>query len=429
MSDFKPIQVKTRKRKRTLTNRREATKEKIRKRIPINNCEQSCTNPSENEYSINASDQRIEAINNDTTYKNFEIVKITGDGNCFFRSISYFFYGTQNFHRDLRIEVVDNVIRNWVFFENFVVRTDKNENENDYGRVIENENDYSRLMKQDGVYAGEVEMSSLLQLYPEYKFEVHVKVNDSVVVHGSGDRTCHLLFSGPLDNGHYDVLIRSSHFHEINKHKRSRKATLTHRREMNEDKIREKCSQNKKCISTKSKVDFSISNLHQNENLNDISIPETEVIRDLISSPDVEPYLIGYLSQKCAFCGALFFEGERNSAGKFSLCCYNGKIKLPHFKILDEIKSLFTRNDEIGKNFRKNIRQYNNTFSFVSFGANIILPKTYGPYCFKIQGVLHHRISSLYAKSIEESSYGQLYILDFDVAQEIRMPHAAFCKH
>ena len=38
----------------------------------------------------------------------------------------------------------------------------------------------------------------------------------------------------------------------------------------------------------------------------------------------VDPHFIGELSQKCPHCGALFFEGEKNSSGKYSLCCYNG---------------------------------------------------------------------------------------------------------
>ena len=67
------------------------------------------------------------------------------------------------------------------------------------------------------------------------------------------------------------------------------------------------------------------------------------------------------------------------------------------------------------------MRQHNNALSFVSFGAKITPPPGYGPYCFKIQGMVHHRVSSLYCDKKENSLYGQLYILDFQTANDIRL--------
>ena len=86
---------------------------------------------------------------------------------------------------------------------------------------------------------------------------------------------------------------------------------------------------------------------------------------------------------------------------------------------------MFTGSDERAKNFRENIRQYNNAMSFVSFGAKVDLPPNYGPYTFRIHGMVHHRISSLYPDDSRNISYGQLYILDFAKANDIRMSHDA----
>jgi len=91
----------------------------------------------------------------------------------------------------------------------------------------------------------------------------------------------------------------------------------------------------------------------------------------------------------------------------------------------DEMIQLFTGNDDAAKNFRNNIRQYNNAMSFVSFGAKVTPPPGYGPYCFKIQGMVHHRVSSLHSENVNDSAYGQLYILDFDAANDVRLARGA----
>ena len=129
---------------------------------------------------------------------------------------------------------------------------------------------------------------------------------------------------------------------------------------------------------------------------------------------------VGELSEQCQHCSAFHFKAERNSLGRYTLCCFDGKIKIPLGKMPSRMIELFTGDDDLAKNFRENIRQYNNAMSFVSFGANITPPPGYGPYCFKIQGMVHHRVSPLYPDNKKDSAYGQLYILDFDEANNIR---------
>jgi len=85
--------------------------------------------------------------------------------------------------------------------------------------------------------------------------------------------------------------------------------------------------------------------------------------------------------------------------------CYDGKIKLPPTTIPEELKQLFTSTDGKSKNFRENIRQYNNAMSFVLFGAKVDLPPNYDLYTFRIYGMVHHRISPLYPKDLQSTSY------------------------
>ena len=143
------------------------------------------------------------------------------------------------------------------------------------------------------------------------------------------------------------------------------------------------------------------------------------------NSLDTKPISIGKLSEKCPHCNALYFKAEKNSTGCYTLCCSAGKIRVPLGDMPDEMIELFTGRDDLAKNFRENIRQYNNAMSFVSFGAKITPPPGYGPYCFKIQGMVHHRISPLYAETQKDSKYGQLYILDIDAANDIRFSRDA----
>lgn len=95
--------------------------------------------------------------------------------------------------------------------------------------------------------------------------------------------------------------------------------------------------------------------------------------------------------------------------------------KSPLGNIPNEMIQLFTANDDATKNFLGNIRQYNNAFSFVTFEAKVTPPTGYRPYYFKIHGMLHHKVSSLYPENKKDSAYGQLYILDCDAVNNIRL--------
>ena len=70
--------------------------------------------------------------------------------------------------------------------------------------------------------------------------------------------------------------------------------------------------------------------------------------------------------------------------------------------------------DTFSKYFIKSIRSYNSMFAFTSLGAKIDMDinKGPGPYVFKINGQVHHRIGSLLPDEGKSPVYAQLYIYD-----------------
>ena len=85
--------------------------------------------------------------------------------------------------------------------------------------------------------------------------------------------------------------------------------------------------------------------------------------------PIEETYLdVGDLSQLCAHerCAARFFPNERR------FCCRNGKVMLPLPPPIPEpLFTFLTRNDAVGKSFRRNIRILNSLFTLTSTGMKM----------------------------------------------------------
>jgi hypothetical protein len=96
-------------------------------------------------------------------------------------------------------------------------------------------------------------------------------------------------------------------------------------------------------------------------------------------------------------------------------------IKIQPYKEPPTFLSQLVNNKEgaISKHFLQKIRQYNSLFAFTSMGANIIkdMNKGEGPYVFRINGQIHHRIGSLLPENGQSPQYAELYI--FDTKNEI----------
>lgn len=86
------------------------------------------------------------------------------------------------------------------------------------------------------------------------------------------------------------------------------------------------------------------------------------------------------------FCSSLNFLSERPSDGKFKNCCHKGKVILKRPEYPSELKFLFSNEYVHNANFKSNIRNYNSSFAFASFGAKIKELSLTGPYCFRVHG-------------------------------------------
>lgn len=122
----------------------------------------------------------------------------------------------------------------------------------------------------------------------------------------------------------------------------------------------------------------------------------------------------------CKYCNAIFWFQERNKYDTerkgeilYSNCCKYGKIKIPQFKEPPQFlkRLLDSRGDRYSKHFLQNIRQYN-LFSFTSMRGNIDnkINKGEGPYVFRINGQIHHRIGSLLPEPNKIPKFAELYI-------------------
>jgi PIF1-like helicase/Helitron helicase-like domain at N-terminus len=91
------------------------------------------------------------------------------------------------------------------------------------------------------------------------------------------------------------------------------------------------------------------------------------------------------------------------------------------------MKDLLTDvNNPDHKEFRKDIRKYNCLLRMVSFGHKTTNLSGRGPYSFVIQGQVYHQTAHQFETDADvRPSYAQLYMMDFDEANDIRAEHHA----
>ena len=174
-------------------------------------------------------------------------------------------------------------------------------------------------------------------------------------------------------------------------------------------------------------------NLNMQKKLAYLSIPHgmihfsVEYIQHLKESYPRRSYY-GIATNVCKYCGAIFWFEERIRHQRYrdkntiyTQCCKEGKIKIPPFKEPPEpLSTLLKYNgDNKSKHFLDKIRQYNSLFSFTSMGGNIdkCINQGDGPYVFRINGQIHHRIGSLLPQPNNIPKFVELYI--FDTQNEI----------
>jgi hypothetical protein len=122
----------------------------------------------------------------------------------------------------------------------------------------------------------------------------------------------------------------------------------------------------------------------------------------------------------CGFCSAKMWIKERsanstNNNPQFLLCCESGKVRLPNLPATPpELEVLLTSKESSAVKFRDQLRMYNSVLAFTSLGAKVDESVTGGPgpYSFRIQGELYHRIGSLCPAKGQRPQFAQLYIHD-----------------
>ncbi len=111
----------------------------------------------------------------------------------------------------------------------------------------------------------------------------------------------------------------------------------------------------------------------------------------------------GEMDTICGFYSAKMWIKEQlakstNNNPQFSLCCENGKVLLLNLpRTPQELEVLLTSKESSVVKFQNQIHMYNSVLAFTSLGAKVddSVIGGPGPYSFRIQGELYHKIGSL----------------------------------
>ncbi|KAK6023903.1 hypothetical protein OSTOST_10299 [Ostertagia ostertagi] len=150
-----------------------------------------------------------------------------------------------------------------------------------------------------------------------------------------------------------------------------------------------------------------------------------------------EPSYLGGLDHICEHCGAHHFlcEVKPQHPDLFFECCDLGRFNLNFFEEFpDRLRRLYIRDptnsgeeQRIQRNFLENIRSFNSALAMASMGAQIDTLRGRGPYCYRIHGQIYHRIGPLHPREGELRQYGQIYILDAEMAADRRLGDSRKC--
>ncbi|KAJ7124993.1 hypothetical protein C8R44DRAFT_597022, partial [Mycena epipterygia] len=138
---------------------------------------------------------------------------------------------------------------------------------------------------------------------------------------------------------------------------------------------------------------------------------------------------LGRMNVVCPYCGALHWKAERLSKSRanenlFGTCCLEGRVVLPDVrKPPRDLLELFDGTSNHSRDFIKNIRAYNSAFALASLGVTIdrSINDGRGPFVFKIQGALYHKVGSLLPEPGNDPIYAQLYFYSSAEANAARM--------
>lgn len=152
---------------------------------------------------------------------------------------------------------------------------------------------------------------------------------------------------------------------------------------------------------------------------------------------DVQRISLGRMNVVCPDCGALHWKAEQLTKSTvnqpvFGTCCLEGKVDLPPVRAPPrDLLELFDGTSNYSRDFIDNIRSYNAAFALASLGVTVDrkVNEGPGPYVFKIQGALYHKVGSLLPEAGQDPSYAQLYIVSPAEANAARMRHNPLNNH
>ena len=130
----------------------------------------------------------------------FRKIFIQGDGNCFYRAVSQALFGSQEFHFDIRVSVVSQITKCWEKYGASIL--DPRTNNRETFKDAEEYREYSLL---SGTYATAPEIQACgearklcIRVHQDGKFREYGDTSSPTLIN--------VLFTGPLDNGHFTYL-------------------------------------------------------------------------------------------------------------------------------------------------------------------------------------------------------------------------------
>ncbi|ACF05369.1 hypothetical protein [Adoxophyes orana nucleopolyhedrovirus] len=135
--------------------------------------------------------------NEDETPSNFIVYNIEGNGACLFGAIAHLRYSDQLLHRRVRQELVNYIIQNWDRFKNFTCNKELN--------AYITAEEYQADMLKPETFGSMTELHAAGELY-SFQFVVFKDDRVYTKVGKQSDPVKHLLFSGDVSSGHFDVL-------------------------------------------------------------------------------------------------------------------------------------------------------------------------------------------------------------------------------
>ena len=152
-------------------------------------------------------------------------------------------------------------------------------------------------------------------------------------------------------------------------------------------------------------------------------------VSTLINDVNYARHRLQKRTHSCEFCAALIWLEERFACSsitkpKFGFCCHGGTIKIPLLSILPlQLQNIISQKNDEGKKIRSAIRLYNSILAFTSSSANIdksLMSADTGIYTYRINGSVHHKISSFMPNDNFGPKFSQIYIYDSEMQSQLR---------